>query len=450
MKKYISFGEYNALYKHIWWYVLTRIIYDYLLFNLLEKKHYDGIFEFPKDILIQQAFNYLISFIGSIFLYFFEKNQQKENSNNKFLSSEKNQISENEVELIYNGLEDYNTFSKSDYFIIIFLFLSIQLYKVYSILHLKGLDFWMFEILFMAIINFKLFDIPIYKHKKLGIFIIVFFSTIFKIISLIYRFIEKVENKTYTKSYFLIPIGFFSFLLIILLRSYVFCKIKYLCDTKYIYPSKILLLYSFLGAFLCFTASLIPTFIPCTDSSDKTNYYDLYKLICQINVTKVGNSEILYYENYSIYFQKFLKNIISSIIIFIMKTISSFFYKVFTIYTIKTLSPEYIICSNSIYCILTEIVDLIFLGFIENKKEYKNHKIYGLIAEVFGFIGSLIYLELIELRFCLLDYDIKKNIKKRAISEINIGGLDDDELEPTNTFDKNKENDINKRNQELI
>ena len=74
MKKYISFGEYNKLYNQIWLYVITKYIYNYVLGDFLEAKAYN-IIDFPKDILIQQAFNYFISFIGSIFLFSNKKKQ---------------------------------------------------------------------------------------------------------------------------------------------------------------------------------------------------------------------------------------------------------------------------------------------------------------------------------------------------------------------------------------
>ena len=38
-----------------------------------------------------------------------------------------------------------------------------------------------------------------------------------------------------------------------------------------------------------------------------------------------------------------------------------------------------------------------------------------MIAQIFSFIGTLIYLELIELHFCEIDHNLKKNIKKRAL-----------------------------------
>ena len=51
-------------------------------------------------------------------------------------------------------------------------------------------------------------------------------------------------------------------------------------------------------------------------------------------------------------------------------------------------------------------------------------------------IGSIIYIEMIELRFCNLDYDLRKNIKSRGEFESSLGLLYEEE----NEKDKNKNN----------
>ena len=48
----------------------------------------------------------------------------------------------------------------------------------------------------------------------------------------------------------------------------------------------------------------------------------------------------------------------------------------------------------------------------------------------------MIYIELIELRFCNLDYDLRKNIKSRGEREFSLGPLYEEEEE--NEKDKNK------------
>ena len=63
------------------------------------------------------------------------------------------------------------------------------------------------------------------------------------------------------------------------------------------------------------------------------------------------------------------------------------------------------------------------------------------LQEFIYIISNMIYIEIIELRFCNLDYDLKKNIKKRSDSEyLNCGeDLDknDDEEDENNNKDNN-------------
>ena len=461
MKKYITFGEYNNLYKHILFYVITKYICDYVLGDFLETKA-NNLIDYPRDILIQQAFNYFISFIGSIFLFFYEKKQEKKYHNNKSLFSFKKKSSKNNLELIQNNLLEGKNLSISGFFIIVYIVICMQLSKAFIIFGLKGLNYWMLEILFLALINSKLFDIPIYKHKKLGIFIIIFFCSLFKILSTVYRFIDDENKKLYVFYPGLVPIGIIIYFSIILLKAYSFCKIKWLCDTKYILPSKILILYNLLGTILCFITSIISHFYSCNKTFNN-NIDDFQNLACQIKDNK--DSKVLYYDNYSIYFKIFCKNILISIIIFVLKTTFCFFNKVFTIYIIKNLSPEYIICFNSIYYFITEIIDLCYflISYLKDKdndqnqvrdnnknKGFKFYKFFSMLAEIFCFLGCLIYLELIELHFCKLDYNINKSIKIRATIDTNGEGLIEDENASFENYEENEKEFKESTTQELI
>ena len=73
-----------------------------------------------------------------------------------------------------------------------------------------------------------------------------------------------------------------------------------------------------------------------------------------------------------------------------------------------------------------------------------------MIAEIFCFFGSLIYLELIEIHFCQMDYNIRKNIKIRAENDINNEGLIDDENSPFEKYEKNENEFRAYTTQELI
>ena len=401
MGKYISFGKYNKLYKHIWYYLITKLINEYFLESFFVKKVELLNNRFPKNILIQVAFNYLGVFIGSIFLLRYEKNSgQQEND----LKKNKN---------LYASL----------LYVSILLFLSTQAFKFVLILQMKGLNYWMFEILFIAIISLKLFGTPIYRHRKLGIIIISLFCGLFTILSTIFRFIDDDNKKIYTRYLWIVPIGITFSILITLLRAYTFCKMKILFD-KFILPSQILILSSFLGAFIFFIISIIPSNYPCTynynDLKNNSFIDDFINSTCKVNEK---NSYVLYFESYSIYFKELLKNNILLIILFLFKIAIFTFYKIFFIYIIKNLSAEFIICANSLNYALRELFDTLY--FIIKKTRFKFYKFYYMTAQIFCCLGSIIYLELIELHFCKLDYDLKKNIEFRGDDDY-IGKLIDE------------------------
>ena len=168
----------------------------------------------------------------------------------------------------------------------------------------------------MALINSKLFDLPIYKHKQLGIIIIIFLFFIYYI----YRYIKEDYPQIYLSFPILIPSAIAFYLLIILLKAYSFCKIKFICDNKYILPSIILILYNLFGSLLCFIASIIPHFYPCTETHVIDDEDNFFSIVCkvkeneeynmtEINIIEINMTEILYYDNYSIYFKIFSKKI---------------------------------------------------------------------------------------------------------------------------------------------
>ena len=80
MGKYISFGEYNNLYKYIWYYIIICSFNDYIFADTFPKQIKFSIFEiknYPPDIFIQQEFNYLGAFLLSILIYLYEEKQLK-------------------------------------------------------------------------------------------------------------------------------------------------------------------------------------------------------------------------------------------------------------------------------------------------------------------------------------------------------------------------------------
>ena len=237
-----------------------------------------------------------------------------------------------------------------------------------------------------------------------------------KSLSTFFRLIDDHKIRIFKVYTWIIPIGIISFILISLLRSYTFCKIKQHFDLKFISVSKIFLVYGFFGFLICFIISIIPTIFPCSNN----NTFE--KIICTVkNIDNNNNSTTYYYDNYYVYFKDLWKkeeiyyNILF-IFIVIFKIILSFLIKLFSILIIKNLSPEYLICSNSIFYFITESIDSIASLIIE---KFKYYKLFDILDELFSILGTIFYLELIEFKFCGLNYNFKKNIKIRSIKETN-------------------------------
>ena len=133
--------------------------------------NYYLFFNFLGKIIIE--IQYLGLFIFSIFLYINEIKQKGGsiipinfgNSENKSFSSKKTEKNLLEVKYI----------SLSDLMVIVLLYFCNQFFFHFSLFQLKGLDYWMFEILFIALVFSKLYNLPIYKHKKFAIFLVLFF-----------------------------------------------------------------------------------------------------------------------------------------------------------------------------------------------------------------------------------------------------------------------------------
>ena len=293
-----------------------------------------------------------------------------------------------------------NTITVKYFFLIIFLFyFSSQLMVILSYSGLKGLDFWMLEIVFICYITLIIFNMPIYNHKKLSIFIIISFGTILKSLSIINILKDEKDKKLYKDYIWIMPIGIIIFMLITLLRGYSYCKLKWIFDIKYISIFKLLFMYGIFGSIFCFIGSLISTNIPCADQEK----YQYIEYICKKH--KNGNR---YFDHFMIFFENIFNKEKWYLYIFleIIEITLSFLNNLFMMQIIKYLNPEYLVCSKYIKYFICQLIMFII--------DYDIKKIYDLLAQFFSILASLIYLEFIELLCYQLNYNLKKNIKKRA------------------------------------
>ena len=445
MGKYITLGKYNKLYKYICYFLLVHLIYEYLFDgNLPDQIKIKNLKpnDFPKNILFQESLNYIGTLIISFFVYRYEKSQIEENDDSKSIkvantfSSKKLKKTSTGITLIYNDINDYLSDSKiSISFICILLTLSVQIMNQLYIINLRGLDFWMFEILFISIISSFMFGREIYKHKKLAIFFITFFPCLFKFFSVI-AIINNKNEKTIFKEYkWIIPVGVILFLLVTFLRDFSICKIKYFLEYQYYSPNQILIVYAIYGALICFITSIISTCIKCADK----NKFENINLICSVNMTRtISNDDnfetIYYYDNIKIFIRDLWRKERAGyinflyVILIIFKIIMFYLLKLFSILIIKKLNQVYLICSTSIFYFFLRLLRIIFSLILADDHSI-DVKFYELMAELFSIIGIVFYLELVEFNFCGLNYNLKKNITIRSLDESSIKEFFEDDNE---------------------
>ena len=122
-------------------------------------------------------------------------------------------------------------------------------------------------------------------------------------------------------------------------------------------------------------------------------------------------------------------------IVFPLISIIEFFQTYLELLIIYYLNPIYFLASDTIYFTFRNIV-IYIKGAIKDSSNNNGIRFtFIMIAEILDSIGYLIYFEIIELRFCNLNEDLRKNIIERANNDLEspITELDrlfdEDELE---------------------
>ena len=139
--------------------------------------------------------------------------------------------------------------------------------KIKIIEPLMIFDFWMFELLFISFMTSIFLKTKIYSHQKIGIIINSLFGLIFRLI----RFIcsSNENNNLNMKHKFLILISIIIYLFIINSTSYIYTKLKFYMDLKFISITKLLILYGIIGFVLSSIACIIETLFKCVGSVNK-------------------------------------------------------------------------------------------------------------------------------------------------------------------------------------
>ena len=414
MGKYIGLGEYNKNTKYLIYYIISNFFYEGiggLKYGQLYYpiRFYDKQKLLKSHKLVTDTFCYFGVFLFSFILMYFD------------LDTKGKTINDNKkpafIKLIY---EEKTSFKKNKLNIILVAFswvLHILLIKMYYLSNFGYLDYWAFEMIITYYISKKMFKIQIYKHQKFSIYFITIFCSILIFCSFILTLSDE-KDIIYKEHPIFIPIGIIIHFIILFIRSYSNCKIKWLTDTKYITTSKFLLIYGIIGTICCTVIFTITTLVDCGKNKLELCY-----------IEKDGKS---YYDSFTAFYDEYFKDSFKfiDIILFIILVISKFFVSLYYVLTIKYLTPVYAVCLPSIHYFILQII-LVFNTIIQGKTEIISSQLAKVIIEIltdfFSILGIFVYIELIEIRICGLHYNLRRFIISRSLSDFDIYGIIDDD-----------------------
>ena len=274
------------------------------------------------------------------------------------------------------------------------------------------------------------------------------------------RACKNMYNLLILKKYFeyFIIISALGYLLGLFLHSYSAVKFKYFIDEKYISPYLIIIFIGLIGFFGSILFLIIASFIPCGSTKYISNFCHSAKNNYNItDKTEKDFEEIYYLDNFLLYigglndaFHPKIKDKLSEkikgpldgileIIFSFLLSIFGFFKTTYDFNIIKELGVFHLLFPEVIYQFIKDIIIIIYkiAKDIIDKVQITQFIFIG-ITNIFSLIGFGIYLELIEVRFCGFDENIKENIILRSLMETK--GIEEVEEE---NFNEGRENDEN-------
>ena len=463
----IGIGKCSKYYWYILGAILFRCLKDCIFgFVAIDPESKIGLIGFIPELsnhyLIQDFYKYISFAIGgAIFMKILKKNSQTE--------EEKLNIKRNKTiklkTLIYN---DKNHNLKSipirQILVICMIFcIHLELSRIMYLFDFNGLDFWTFDIIFTLFFMDVYFIFNYYKHQ---IFSMVFIIVINTILLLISSFLKNTNNEsselknknTYeiiemvTGSKYLFIAVLFIFIFLSGLLAFGRVKVKIFMYFNYLSPYKIIFCIGLIGSVLTFIGLIFASFFDCSGKLKNIENY------CIMSKTENG-FEKYYYDNIFIYFKELKNNIknyrfyLEIIIITPLFLSLEFFGFACEMLIIYYLNPIYVLIrENLYYCILRFIF---ILSNIDNYTDYITSQQFFILqtSEIMALLGYIIYLEIIELRFCGLDKDLRRNIIIRGERETIQKPLDDNSFEENcdlnqNSFDEER-NKMDEKREEL-
>ena len=420
----IGFGKCSYFYFYLFGAILTNIIkkefYKIDSFILNQFLLLQSIYRYFSYILFGLLFNWIL-------IRYLNKKKNNED-NNKEINRKQICKTKSLNTLIYNNILK---FPKKDIFSCIFIcfiyVLHLESLKIVGYFKLGSLNIWTAHIGFLIIFMNIYYTQNVYKHQLYSMIFVIFLDTILIVAS---TFLDYDGNKNIyqVKGIILCNFVILYYISISFIFAYAEVKTKILIDRKYLSPYLIIILIGIIGFIINTITALIFEFY-----GNKCNDLSEVNINCYTNVSSYFNILKTLFNNSpkDFYLEIFFFSLFLVIFEFLNMTFAIFIY--------KYLNPGYLLFSDNIYFTFFSLINFFFI-----KKKFDSLSIKKFIfsesSEIFELLAYLIYLELIELRFCGLNKNIRKNIEKRAEIEIEIcGDMNNDNSINTDLIDESDE-----------
>ena len=384
-KKLISIGNCSRFY----FYILGAIIFILIsLFILGIKESGVGLFGFVPILnsytSMQSIYTYLGHIIFGLILHFYSKGRKKDDK--KFLTES--------LTLVYNKLMKKN--QTKTYFTLFFTCFCFAIYNetqnLLALFRFHDLDFWSFDILFTFLLMKKYFEFDIKKHHKCSIIFVIIICTVLLIII---SFLPNPESdylnqyefaKDQLGSYFYSFIFIFIFLILSIIYSFSRNFAKVLIQSKFVSIDSLIVFIGVAGLILTIIISIITYFY------EKDNFISYFEELKTQNTWEI------------------LRDVLIVAPIYLFSQFMQIYFEILIIYY---LNPIYTLMLNNINFGISRLITFLF----DINMEYLANFILSEISEIIAIIGYIINLEILELNFCGLSDNLRRNIMNKAHQE---------------------------------
>ena len=441
--KYITIGKCTKYNIYLLISFLCEFFEEFILgLNNSNKKKPVRIFPFKAKIknhnLLENLLRIASIFFGGVILYFFEKKNKRKDY----------EITAEEIDSIKATL--FNNKHKHKFvnlLIIGFVFLFYIILDNFLSQTNTEVGFWTFEIMYISIFSRCIFKNKINRHVKLAIYIML----ILGILDFIGFFLpttkhENVENmnELTDKNVFdiiiikygtyVIPILFLLYELKRIQRDFCWVKSKYLMDVRSISPYKIFITIGTIGFIFIIIFFSIFTYVPCKSFNninkindtfiniDTGEHLQLNKEYCTLTEYD-DNTKTLYllYDSMKLISQEYSntdkETMLEIFLIIPLLFIINLVNEVSRLIIVQYLDPNNILIYKNFLYFFERIIQIIIN---KGDEQYLTYTQFFLteIEELLSIISNMIYIEVLELKFCGLDYELKKNISRRGAEDI--------------------------------